>query len=98
MKKEFNVIRFLYICWSIAIVCNIAVYSCTKEINSLVFLIVFSVCLAALIIIDIISSNSKIYVVIVENTFLISKNHYNRDSHILTGHNLRIVKFLVIEQ
>ena len=27
-----------------------------------------------------------------QSPFLISKNHYNRDSHILTGHNLRIFK------
>ena len=69
MKKEFNVTSFLYTCWSIAIVCNIAAYSCTKEINFLISLIVLSVCLVTLIIIDIISSNSKFYIVIVKNTF-----------------------------
>ena len=69
MKKEFNVLHLLYVCWSIAIVCNIAVYSIENDIYSLICLIVLSVCLVTLIIIDIISSNSKFYVVVVENTF-----------------------------
>ena len=69
MKKRFNLTGFLYVCWSIAIVCNIAVYSSTKDINSLIFLIVLSVCLGTLIIIDIITSNSKMYIVMVKNTF-----------------------------
>ncbi len=69
MKKELNVLHLLYVCWSIAIVCNIAVYSSKNDINSLISLIVLSICLGTLIIIDIISSNSKMYVVIVGNTF-----------------------------
>lgn len=31
MKKEFNVLRILYICWSIAIVANVISFSISKE-------------------------------------------------------------------
>ena len=39
MKKEFNVLHLLYVCWSIAIVCNIAVYSIENDIYFLHFVL-----------------------------------------------------------
>ena len=52
MKKEFNVLRILYICWSIAIVANVISFSISKETNTLISLIVLSVCMLSLLIFD----------------------------------------------
>ena len=59
MKKEFNVLRILYICWSIAIVANVISFSISKETNTLISLIVLSVCMLFLLIFDFIGSSRK---------------------------------------
>ncbi len=69
MKKEFNVLRILYICWSIAIVANVISFSISKETNTLISLIVLSVCMLSLLIFDFISSSRKSYIVIIDHVY-----------------------------
>lgn len=69
MKKEFNVLRILYICWSIAIVANVISFSISKETNSLISLIVLSVCMLSLLIFDFIGSSKKCYIVIIDHVY-----------------------------
>lgn len=69
MKKEFNVLRILYICWSIAIVANVISFSISKETNTLISLIVLSVCMLSLLIFDFIGSSRKCYIVIIDYVY-----------------------------
>ena len=69
MKKEFNVLRILYICWSIAIVANVISFSISKETNTLISLIVLSVCMLSLLIFDFIGSSRKCYIVIIDHVY-----------------------------
>ena len=69
MKKEFNVLRILYICWSIAIVANVISFSISKETNTLISLIVLSVCMLFLLIFDFIGSSRKCYIVIIDHVY-----------------------------
>ncbi len=69
MKKEFNVLRILYICWSIAILANVISFSISKEINTLISLIVLSVCMLSLLIFDFIVSSRKCYIVIIDHIY-----------------------------
>lgn len=69
MKKEFNVLRILYICWSIAIVANVISFSILKETNTLISLIVLSVCMLFLLIFDFIGSSRKCYIVIIDHVY-----------------------------
>lgn len=69
MKKEFNVLRIVYICWSIAIVANVISFTISKETNSLISLIVLSVCMVFLLIFDFIGSSNKRYIVIIGHVY-----------------------------
>jgi|GEM_PF-2221855 hypothetical protein len=69
MKKEFNVLRILYICWSIAIAANVISFSISKETNTLISLTVLSVCMLSLLIFDLIGSSRKCYIVIIDHVY-----------------------------
>lgn len=69
MKKEFNVLRILYICWSIAIVANVISFSISKETNTLISLTILSVCMLSLLIFDLIGSSRKCYIVIIDHVY-----------------------------